>query len=98
MVEKLQLFNILIYLRFMNKNIISEPLIDHLRAGLALPGGRAFNSEQVLSIFYQICQSVQYLHNQDPPKLFNIQNKSNKTMRFWKCNYNCLSARRDLVC
>ena len=47
--------------------LCKEPLIDHLRAGLALPSGAAFNSEQVLNLFYQICKSVQYLHSQEPP-------------------------------
>ena len=38
-----------------------------MRAGLTLPSGAAFNFEQVLCVFYQICKSVQYLHNQEPP-------------------------------
>lgn len=42
-------------------------MIEHLRAGLTLPSGAAFDSTQVLQIFYQICNSVQYLHTQDPP-------------------------------
>ena len=46
--------------------LCKEPLIDHLRAGLSLPSGAAFNSEQVLNLFYQICKSVQYLHSQEP--------------------------------
>lgn len=46
--------------------LCKDPLIDHLRAGLSLPGGSAFNFEQVLQIFYQICRSVQYLHTQEP--------------------------------
>jgi cyclin G-associated kinase len=38
-----------------------------LRAGLSLPTAGTFNPDQVLNLFYQICRSVQYLHNQDPP-------------------------------
>jgi len=47
--------------------LCKEPIIEHLRAGLQLPTGGAFNFEQVLNVFYQICKSVQYLHNQEPP-------------------------------
>lgn len=46
--------------------LCKDPLIDHLRAGLNSPSGRAFNCDQVLQLFYQICRSVQFLHNQDP--------------------------------
>lgn len=46
--------------------LCKDPLIEHLRAGLNLPNGSAFNFEQVLQIFYQICRSVQYLHSQEP--------------------------------
>jgi cyclin G-associated kinase len=47
--------------------LCKDPLIDHLRAGLSLPTSGAFNPEQVLNLYYQICRSVQYLHMQDPP-------------------------------
>ncbi|RMZ96469.1 cyclin-G-associated kinase, partial [Brachionus plicatilis] len=47
--------------------LCKDPLIDHLRAGLTLPSGSAFNLEQVVQIFYQICRAVQYLHTQDQP-------------------------------
>ena len=43
-----------------------DPLIDHVRVGLTSPSGKAFNFEQVLRIFYQICNSVRYLHSQEP--------------------------------
>lgn len=46
--------------------LCKDPIIDHLRAGLSLPTNGAFNFDQVLNIFYQICRSVQYLHNQEP--------------------------------
>jgi len=46
--------------------LCKDPLIDHLRAGLSTPAGAAFDFNQVLQIFYQICQSVQYLHSQTP--------------------------------
>jgi cyclin G-associated kinase len=47
--------------------LCKEPLIDHLRAGLLTASGAAFNFEQVLSVFYQICKAVQHLHRQEPP-------------------------------
>ncbi|CAF0982373.1 unnamed protein product, partial [Brachionus calyciflorus] len=47
--------------------LCKDQLIDHLRAGLTLPSGQAFNFEQVLQVFYQICRSVQYLHTQEIP-------------------------------
>lgn len=46
--------------------LCKEPIIDHLRVGLSLPNGKAFDADQVLQIFYQICRSVQYLHTQEP--------------------------------
>jgi cyclin G-associated kinase len=47
--------------------LCKDPLVDHLNAGLSSSEGRAFNCEQVIKIFYQICRSVQYLHSQEPP-------------------------------
>ena len=62
-----------------------EPIIEHLRAGLQLPTGAAFNFEQVLNVFYQICKSVQYFHNQEPPIIHrNLKVKTRKIRFFLK--------------
>ena len=38
-----------------------------MRAALNSPTGAAFKFDQVLQVFYQICNAVQFLHAQDPP-------------------------------
>ena len=61
----------------------TDPIIDHLRVGLTLPAGRAFNADQVLDIFYQVCKSVCVLHSQEPPVIHrDLKVNNNKQIHY----------------